>query len=270
MIRAIVKNELLKSVHRLAFWVVFIVFAFGTGMEYIETYLRAQAGRSSFALPDAWQQILGNDPEPLYIFAGVLLILLVANEFTWRTARQNVIDGLSKEQFFVGKVLLIPFIVFLFLGFRVALGGGLAAAGTDGGWVMGGPAWSALGGLALAFVGNLAITLFIALAVRSGGAAMGVWLLYFALIENLVAQGLVRLSASFESVVKFFPVHVFNALTRYVQHDPEALRRAIDSATEHQRALPQIWDSGTLWLTAFGWVIVILGGAFLLFRKRDL
>ena len=269
MMRAIVKNELLKTVHRLAFWVVCIVFAFGTTMEYVEAYLRTLAGRSSFTLPGAWQQILGSDPEALYIFAGVMLILLVANEFTWRTARQNVIDGLSKEQFFVGKMLLIPFIVLLFLGFRIALGGTLAAAAGDG-WVMGAPAWRALAGLTLAFVGNLAIALFIALAVRSGGAAMGVWLLYFALIENLLAEGLVRLSASFEPVVKFFPVHVFNAITRYIQHDPEAFQRAVASATEHHRDLPQIWDPGTLWLTAIGWVVVILGGAFVWFRKRDL
>ena len=99
---------------------------------------------------------------------------------------------------------------------------------------------------------------------------MGVWLLYFALIENLLSEGLVRLSTSFESIVKFFPIHVFSALTRYIQHDPEAFQQAVARATEQRRDLPQIWDSGTLWLTATAWVVVILGGAFLWFRKRDL
>jgi ABC-2 type transport system permease protein len=271
MIRAIVRNELLKSVHRLAFWIVFIVFAFGTSMDYIQSYLRAQGDPDRhFALPEAWATILGNDPEVLFIFGGVLLILLVANEFTWRTARQNVIDGLSKEQFFLGKVLLIPLIVAVFLGFRVILGGGLAAAGSADGWVMGGPAWSALAGLTVAFVGSLAVTLFIALAVRSGGAGMGVWLLYFALVENLVAQGLVRLSSSLEAVVKFLPIHVFSALTRYIQHDPAAFQRAVAHAVEQHHEPPGIWDAGTLWLTAAAWIVAILGGAFVWFRKRDL
>jgi len=269
MIRAVVRNERLKTVHRLAFWIVAIVFAFGTSMDYVQSFLRTQAGRASFVLPDAWRQILGSDGEALYIFGGILLILLVADEFTWRTARQNVIDGLSKELFFTGKLLLIPFIVVLFLGFRVVLGGTLAAVAGEG-WVMGRPAWSALAGLTVAFAGNLAISLFIALAVRSGGAAMGVWLLYFALIENVLADGLVKLSASFESVVQFFPIHVFNALTRYIQHDPDALQQAIARAVEQQHTPPEIWDPGTLWFSGIAWVAVILGGAFVWFRKRDL
>jgi len=269
MIRAVVRNELLKVVHRLAFWIVMIVFVFGTTMDYVQSYLRTQAGRASFVLPDAWRQILGGDGEALYIFGGILLILLVADEFTWRTARQNVIDGLSKDLFFAGKLLLIPFIVVLFLGYRVVLGGTLAATAGDG-WVMGRPAWSALAGLTVAFVGNLAIPLFIALAVRSAGAGMGVWLLYFALIENVLAQGLVKLSASLEPVVQFLPIHVFNALTRYIQHDPEAFRQAVARAVEQQHAPPEIWDPGTLWLSGVAWVAVILSGAFVWFRKRDL
>ena len=66
-----------------------------------------------------------------FIFAAVLVILLVAAEFGWRTARQNVIDGLSKTQWFAAKVLLLPLLTALFLALRVLVGGTLALAGTD-------------------------------------------------------------------------------------------------------------------------------------------
>jgi ABC-type transport system involved in multi-copper enzyme maturation permease subunit len=44
-------------------------------------------------------------------FLAVTLVMLVTSEFSWRTARQNVIDGLSKEQFFAAKVLMMLFVM---------------------------------------------------------------------------------------------------------------------------------------------------------------
>jgi ABC-type transport system involved in multi-copper enzyme maturation permease subunit len=273
MIRAVFRNELIKTVHRLAFWVTFIFFCGGTTIGYLESYLRARHdAERTFALPGAWQDIIADDPEVAFIFGSVILILLVANEFTWRTARQNVIDGLSKEQFFVGKLLLIPVIVVVFEGARLLSGGifgflGREAAGAP---LIEGPHWSALGGVTLAFVGFLALALFIALAVRSGGAAMGVLLLYFAIVENLVAGGLARISDSLEPVAAFLPVRSFSALTRYIQHDPRAFEAAVQRALENNRQPPELTDPATLWLVPLAWTLILLGAAFVWFRKRDL
>jgi hypothetical protein len=49
------------------------------------------------------------------LFTGVLMILLFAPEFSWRTARQNVIDGLSKERFYAGKVILLARLVLILM-----------------------------------------------------------------------------------------------------------------------------------------------------------
>lgn len=271
MIRAAIRNELLKTVHRLAFWVGFIFYAGVTLIEYANQYLRARNDAGyTFALPAAWEDILADDPEVIFVFGSMLLILLVANEFTWRTARQNVIDGLSKEQFFAGKLFLVPLLTVLFLGVRVVGGAAFAAPGRAGGPLVAGPHWSALAGVTVACVGSYALALFIALAVRSGGAAMGVWFLYFVVIENLASEGLVRLSQGSDQVVRFLPIHVFGSLTRYIQHDPAALQRAVERAVDNNRPPPEIWDPALLWLAGIGWVVVIVVAAFLWFRKRDL
>ena len=273
MIRVLLRNELIKTFHRLAFWVAFLFLWGGVTIGFLESYLRARYDpERTFALPGAWADIITDEPEVMFIFAAVILILLVANEFTWRTARQNVIDGLSKEQFFVGKLLLIPVIIVLFEGSRLLSGGVLAYLGREdaGTPLIETPHWAALGGVTWAFVGFLSLALFIALAVRSGGAAMGVLLLYFAAIEQLVAGGLTKISKAFEPVVAFLPVRSFSALTSYIQYDPRAFEAAVRRAVENNRAPPELGSPVLTWLTATAWIVVLLGSSFIWFRKRDL
>lgn len=54
--------------------------------------------------PDIWQNITY-----IYgfirIFLGILVIISVSNEFAYRTIRQNVIDGLSREDFIFSKLI---------------------------------------------------------------------------------------------------------------------------------------------------------------------
>jgi hypothetical protein len=61
----------------------------------------AQGARVSIGIGTAGTSIAS-------IFGVVLIVLMVCNEFGWKTSRQNIIDGLSKPQWFAGKALLIP------------------------------------------------------------------------------------------------------------------------------------------------------------------
>jgi hypothetical protein len=55
--------------------------------------------------------------------------MLVTSEFTWRTARQNVIDGLSKEQFFAAKWLMTMMVTIAFIIVPFAVGTGTTIYG---------------------------------------------------------------------------------------------------------------------------------------------
>lgn len=116
LVSVLVRNEAIKTFKRLAFWVTFLFFSFILTMEFGENYFRAAGDPDrSFALPGAWREIVTGNSEIALIFGSVILILLLSSEFSWRTARQNVIDGLSKEQFFVGKGLLLPIVGLMFI-----------------------------------------------------------------------------------------------------------------------------------------------------------
>ena len=55
--------------------------------------------------PDVWQNITFV-AGVFKVFLGFIIIISIANESTYRTIRQNIIDGLSKKEFFLSKVML--------------------------------------------------------------------------------------------------------------------------------------------------------------------
>lgn len=58
---------------------------------------------SPFAFPDAWQTICWNSALT-FIIPAILIITLTTNEFTFKTHRQNIIDGWSRRQFIAVKL----------------------------------------------------------------------------------------------------------------------------------------------------------------------
>lgn len=271
----LMRNEALKLGRRPATLVTLGFFALVVTLDNGEAWYAArQSAERSFALPEAWTPVITELAQVGLIFGSILLILLVASEFSWRTARQNVIDGLSKEAWFAGKAMLVPMVALLVVGLQLAIGGGFALAGTDlsaaGGLLPDRHQVSALGGVLLAFVGYGSLALTVTLAVRGTGASIGVWFLYVAMVENLLGAGLARLGAWGAEAARWLPVQVFNQLASYLQHDPEARRRAARAAAEQGGSVPEAWPWEALLPAAVGWIALLLVVSFVVFRRRDL
>lgn len=271
----LLRNEVLKTRKRLAFWVTLGFFAFIACMEFGEEFVRARRDPERvFALPGAWPQILGEETLLALIFGSVVLILLIASEFSWRTARQNVIDGLSKGQWFWGKALLLPLLGAAFIGVYLLIAGGFALAGTDlsalDGLPIGGAQLSLFGGWLAAFIGYGSLALAASMAIRGTGAAMAVWFFYVALGERLLAGGLGALSEGLRPILRFLPVNVFNGLHDYLQHDPAAFRAAVERAVEAGETPPEIWPWEALLSATAVWLAVFVLGSYAWFRRRDL
>jgi ABC-2 type transport system permease protein len=86
---------------------------------------------SPFGFPNVWQTVSYYSGLML-LLPGLLILILVTNEFTYRTHRQNIIDGISRNQFTQVKLLLgvitalasmlLVFIAALLFGFIVNTG----------------------------------------------------------------------------------------------------------------------------------------------------
>ena len=59
---------------------------------------------SPFAFPNVWQTVSWN-ASLLFIIPALLIITLTTNEFTFKTHRQNIIDGWNRGQFVSVKLL---------------------------------------------------------------------------------------------------------------------------------------------------------------------
>ncbi len=120
----------------------------------------------------------------LLILPSLLMIILVCNEFSYRTSRQNIIDGWSRQQFIEVKIViaLITAIVSTILVFLTALVFALLS-GTD--FSMNG--FDHVGYFFLkAFSYNM-IALLVAVLIRRTGFAIGLFFIYMG-AENIISQ----------------------------------------------------------------------------------
>ncbi|RAV99852.1 hypothetical protein [Pseudochryseolinea flava] len=119
MLLHLLKIELKKMTNYRTFWVVgglyFLTLGVGaaSGMEFLKLLARTIEGFGQeininriplYHFPDVWLNLIWVGGF-LKIVLAIMIVISVTNEFTYRTARQNIIDGLSRQQFLVTKIL---------------------------------------------------------------------------------------------------------------------------------------------------------------------
>lgn len=120
----------------------------------------------------------------LLILPALLLIILITNEFTFRTSRQNIIDGWSRKQFIEVKIML-ALIVAILSTVMVLLTAFLfgIVSGTD--FSLNG--FDHVGFFFLkAFSYNM-IAILVSVWVRRTGFAIGLYFIYLG-FENIISQ----------------------------------------------------------------------------------
>lgn len=101
------------------FWVMLIIYAI---MVPLAIYGIAQIdlppmfnGSDKLGFPDTWNFVT-YVASIFNMLLGILVVLIVTNDFNFRTFKQNVIDGLSK-----GQVITAKFVMIFSLAFAVAM-----------------------------------------------------------------------------------------------------------------------------------------------------
>ncbi len=144
---------------------------------------------SPFAFPDAWQTICWNSGL-LLLIPAILIITLTTNEFTYRTHRQNVIDGWSRGLFIHVKlieILILSILTTIVVFLTVLVFGYLLNAAPAGISV-----WQNLRFIGFFFVQMLAYSLIaflLGVFIKRAGLAMGVFFIYMVLEQFVVGLG---------------------------------------------------------------------------------
>ncbi|HKK08093.1 MAG TPA: hypothetical protein VKA44_04345 [Gemmatimonadota bacterium] len=273
---AMFRNEMIKTTRRPATAVTTGLFVFLlcmiTGSSFYQALVKGDG--ASFVLPTGWPGLLDDPGIPSAFFAAVLIILLVDSEFSWRTARQNVIDGLTKESWFGGKLMLFAAVCLSYFALHLLVTGTVAAYGSY--VIAGGVGTLArasdlrmMGADLLMVVGLGSVAMLAAFAVRSAGPAMGLFFFYLAFGERLIGLVLSRLGAA-AAVIPFMPMKLFSSLPEPARWDPAAFQKAVESAAKHGHPPPDFSDTTTLAWVGLAEIVVFLALAFLLYRRRDL
>ncbi|MGI8951242.1 MAG: ABC transporter permease subunit [Chitinophagaceae bacterium] len=195
----LLKIEWLKIKYYRTFWILSVLFLISIfGINYISYYVQGQVqnqvpkgnvaasailGASPFQFPAVWQTVAYMSGFLLFI-PGLLIIISITNEFSYKTHRQNIIDGLSRTQFIVVKMLLVVIIALLstlavfITAFFFGIAEGSAAI-----------SFANIQYIAYFFVQTLSYTslgLLFGLLFKRSGIAIGVFFLYVVVLEHML------------------------------------------------------------------------------------
>src|SRR6476619_1417230 len=128
----LLKIEWMKIKNYNAFIVISSFFALGVFASNYLVYLFKKnvidpsdptgflSSAAPFSFPKVWQTVSYYSGLML-LLPGLLMLILVTNEFTYRTHRQNIIDGISRKQFtqvklFIGFIIALASTALVFIG----------------------------------------------------------------------------------------------------------------------------------------------------------
>jgi ABC-2 type transport system permease protein len=191
----LLKIEWMKIRNYRTFWILFVLFiisVFGINLivfkvkqaiDDADPMLKALTG-GPFGFPDVWKTVGWLTGWLLY-FPGFIMIFLVSNEFTFKTHRQNIIDGWSRNQFVSVKLvmaLILALVCTLLMVLASLVFGISSGSGFSGG---------NLEYIFYFFLNSYIYMLFafvLALFLRKAALSVGIFFIYALIFDNLLAS----------------------------------------------------------------------------------
>lgn len=229
MIRNLLGIEWMKMKSYRAFWIMLSLFVVGFfGLVYIIYSVKHDAPAMAEGYLDSYfrypqvAQLTAYMGSFMLLILGIIAITQVTNEFSFRTHRQNIIDGLNRTQFL--NVKWYNAIIFsLFAGIVHVLFSALFALMGDGGTGTG-----FLHSLVYSFyfflnsLMWLSIAILLGLWVKRSGLAISIFMVYVLIVENVLGYFLKRLTGI--PLGEYLPISIVDGLC------PNILLSLINSA----------------------------------------
>ncbi len=272
---SLLKIEWLKIKKYPAFWwmlgIVMLTYP-GINLMFFSVYKEITQGKEM--ANNLAKMLLGNPfafPETFHTVAyfssffvllpAILVIMLITNEYQYRTFRQNIIDGWSRYQFIGSKLIDVAIISFIatLAYIAVAIGFGIYSdALSINRWA------EQLEYIPLFFLqtfAQLTIAFLLGYLVKKAFIALGVFLFYYLIVENILAGYLKYKQFSWG---RFLPFEMSDGILVA----PAFAGKFGDKSKEsYELAISLVYQQviGTIFLTALIWFI-----CFKIHQKRNL
>jgi hypothetical protein len=215
----LLKIEWLKVKNYKAFWVFTILYSFAIlGINYTGYYVNELAIQNlpqsqlllgtPYGFPKVWQTVGWMSSWLLY-FPGILFIMLLTNEFNFKTHRQNIIDGWTRWQFITVKfvfAILFALIATIFNTLVALLLGSLTTGSSF--------SFSGMENIFYIFIQTVAyitFAMFLAVVFRRSGAAIAVFFIYGLIFEFLISV-LINVKFDLSPAGYFLPLQVTDVM----------------------------------------------------------
>ncbi len=209
-----------------------------------------------FTFPEVWHTV--SYASSIFIFIpAIVVIMFITNEYTYKTHRQNIIDGWSRNQFMTSKfidVLIVALLATLVFVIVALIIGYINIDESNGN------AWGQTKYIGMFFLqtfSQLSIAFLIALLTRKAFIALGV-LLFYKIAEKILA-GFATWKAN--DIGRFLPFEMSNRLIPVPaflgRFDEKGYQRNLDLMNQHLAL--------TIGLIILTWAI-----CFWINKKRDL
>lgn len=244
----LIRTEWLKMKKYNAFWWIMgitalsypgINFIFNLGYKNIiekpaqaVQYAKMAIG-DPFSFPTVWHTTAYFSSWFVFIPA-VVVIMFISNEYTFRTHRQNIIDGWSRKQFVTSKLIDVAIVSLLITLLYAAVS---LVMGMTNQTRLIQDTWSQtyyIGLFALQTFAQLSIAFLIGFLVKKAFLALGIFIFYFLILENLII-GLLKWKGS--SAGDYLPLEISDKLIpppgffRIV--DPESYDKSLEAIKPH-------------------------------------
>jgi ABC-type transport system involved in multi-copper enzyme maturation permease subunit len=208
----------------------------------------------------------------LKFFLAIVIVSMMANEYSYGTLKQNLIDGMSKKEFIQSKFLTVVlfsvastifiFVMSLLLGYSFSSYTELSIVFTDLEYLL---------AYFIKLVGFFSFCLFLGILVKRSAFALG-FLLVWSIIES-IARGILTFkifpdSNKAENITQFFPLESMSNLIK----EPFS-RFSIVKSIGNQIGVNNIKDYSIHWqdiLIVIFWTVIFMLLSYKLLKKRDL
>lgn len=208
----------------------------------------------------------------LKFFLAVVIVSMMANEYSYGTLKQNLIDGMSKEEFIKSKFLTVlafagistifVFVMSLILGLSFSSYNEFSIIFSDLDYLL---------AYFVKLVGFFSFCLFLGILVKRSAFALG-FLLIWSIFEN-IAYGLLKFklfdgSEKVDTAFQFFPLEAMSSLII----EPFT-RLSFVKTIENQIGVDNLKNYSVDYLSIFivlGWTAIFIFLSYKILKRRDL
>jgi ABC-type transport system involved in multi-copper enzyme maturation permease subunit len=196
------------------------------------------------------------------IFPAIVIIILITNEFTFKTIRQNIINGMSKAEFLASKfliILLISIVMTVLLTIGTLILGVSNTAGLTLAMVVEKSVFMI--GFFITMLTFQVYALFFGFLLRNTGLSIALFTLYTFIVEPILYYFLKSPIVFKNGISTYLPVNAVLRITEYPSI--EVLRKLMGLNLQDSLSLSAC-------MVPLGYAAVMIGIVYWVLEKRDL